>query len=250
MARLNLFLALALVLACGCGGSGAAPAAAPVSASALEVLEDCFVGDALDLTGLLEQLDAVVAGDPAALATLLQITTINLGEASVSFTLDLDGDTAADLLGTLKFQDAAGMPTLPFDILALLGGTLDLSAALAAIPDGTRLILDWSLPAPAPASGSFRYDFVAGGVGTFSGSGNYSQGPCAFAFALDEVSLGEMSSPYPVANFTFDLSAGSDRVRGGVEMDGSALGTIRAQLGSNPEEIFTLDLDTGLLTPR
>ncbi len=248
MARLNLFLAVVLV--CGCGGSGGTPSAAPINASAQQVLEDCFVGDALDLTGLLEQLDAVVAGDPAALATLLQITAIDLGEASVSFTLDLDGNGAADLMGTIKFQDAAGMPTLPFDILALLGGTLDLSDAFLAIPDGTRLILDWSLPAPATGSGSFRYDFVAGSVGTFSGSGTYSQGPCAFTFSLDEVSLGEMSSPYPVANFAFDLSAGGDRVRGGVELDGSSLGTIWAQLGSNAQETFTLDLDTGLLTPR
>lgn len=230
MRKPALVLALALLGGC-CNDDDEAPAPA---ASTQQLLQECVAPDTLDLVGLLRQFEAAANGD---LSGIVRVTSIDLIRATVEFTVDVDDDLVADVSGALRFEDAAGRPTVPFDPLLLL---TDPASAFGAIADGTVAILDWKILEGGAGAGTARYRFEGGVAREAAGEGTFERGPCGIEFAFDG------SNP-AAAPFTFRVVAGAETVEGSVEILDAATARVRARVGTGPEQTFLLDLATGAL---
>jgi len=233
MKRHGLWVA-ALALS-GCCNDDEASGSAP-AASAQAMLEECVAADAAELEDLLRRLQSAAAGD---LDGLVRITGLDLLRVRAEFAVDLDGDLADDITGTLRFEDASGRPTLPFDPFSFLDDPL---GAIAAVPDGTSAIAEWTFAGSGDGHGEATYRFEGGTVVGASGSGTFARESCGLEFDFTADASG-------AASISFEAAAGVDVIRGSVEPDGPEALLVRARLGSKAEQSFRLDLRTGLISP-
>jgi hypothetical protein len=228
-------LLLALSILGGCCNDDEEEAPAP-AATAQQLLQECVAPHTVDLVGLLRRLEAAASGD---LSGVVRVTGVDLVRATVEFTVDVDGDLSADARGALRFEDAAGRPTVPFDPLLLLTNP---ASAFGAIADGTVAVLDWEILEGGAGAGTARYRFEGGVATSVSGEGTFERGPCGIEFTLD-------GADPATATLAFVVAAGRETVTGSVEILDAATARIRARVDSGAEQTFLLDLATGALAP-
>ncbi|MDJ0522174.1 MAG: hypothetical protein QNJ90_08890 [Planctomycetota bacterium] len=268
--RSTLFvLALLSVLAaCGGGGGGGdadttpAPPLSPDEQSAQivqELLGSCGVddvGNVLDYEQLLRDLLG-----PDAPAPDFEITGVNIIQASFAWSLDLDADQNADLIGTTQFQDASGSPTIPVtnvqDLLNALAGDLDaIGAVLAGAPAGTQIVTTYGgSPALLPATTiQGTLTVVLGEGGTIqSSSGTYGSetgGLCTSNIEwtdLDVSTVGAGGRPSGVLDVT--ATSPDNSLDGTLTLDGTNTGVLVVALDGAAPVTYTIDLTTGAITP-
>jgi hypothetical protein len=246
---------LFLVLAASCGGGGGAPPAAQLTTE--QMLEQCLAADLADLSTLIATvqglLDAGGAGPQPQFDLVSAVLT-----GVLPWTVDLDGDQANDLTGTIFLTDAGGAVTLPASLVTLLGGggALDLDSILALLPDGTHLNLTFvfdglALVNGASGDGDFSAEVTGGAVTSVSGGGTFTSGDCDFDFDFDGLGPEILEGGgFGSGSVGFDLGVGTDSVGGSIVLDGTNVAAVTATRAGGAPESFLVDLTTGAVTPQ
>jgi hypothetical protein len=245
--------------ACGGGGGGASPGSPDptpdpsVSSRVEEVLEACALEGVAAFAATMAELEPVLRAE-APPSPDFQVTGIDLLGASLSWTLDADADGELDLSGTMRFSDAAGSPSWPFDpatLLALLAGTADVSALLATLPDGTRVAVDYVLVgAPVPLGGSLETTFVDGVPTTASGHVDFPGSACQVGLVFSDLPAALLYDPMPSGVFDLHGTTAEGRLDGTLTLHGNGTATIDVLLDGGNRTVWDYDLATGVLTPR
>lgn len=245
MRRLAAVLSLAVV--CGCGGGGAAPATdsspvettpAPVR-SLEEVMTACVTPD---LQEGLEFLESVARLAEGGAVPGLALTGFDFFALRFSFALDANLDAAPEATGTFRFLDASGTPILPFDVGAALAGTLDLSTAMASLPDGTRFVVTWTLLAFVDGGGVLDVGFLGGRPQRAKGEMTLADGPCDSRLTFTDLLLPSAPDVYPTGVLHLETRSGPDRVEGTLTLDGTATAHVSARVNGGPLEEAAIHL--------
>lgn len=250
------------VLCCACGGGGAPAAPAgggALGTSAQQVLESCV---STDLAGFAEVLGVVAnlfESEEGAPLPEFDIVAGLLSGGVVPWTYDVDADGVTDLEGTVFFRDAGGNLTIPIDLGTILAegipdNPLDL---IADIAPGTELHVTYEFDGflteaenAASGSGELVLEFQEGVVSTASGSAVLLSGECAFDVGFLDVGIEDFGAGgFPTASAEFDLQAGTSRLKGTIEFDGTNIAEFRASLDGGPEETILFDLEAGAPIP-
>jgi hypothetical protein len=243
---------LLLLTSCGGGSGGALPAATEtpgVNDSALErtreILETCTLEDLDRFLSLIDLLGGATEGTEG---PDLQVENFDFGTLTVGYTIDLDRDGAIDLRGTVRFEDAQGIPTFPFDIADILGGDPDLASLLASIPDGTVVYVTFASVPDGQVSGAFDFTMLEGVATELDGTVTITSSECVIVLEFQDAgsgttgSLGEI-----VANGTITSTSGN--AVGNVTFDGSSQVLLDMTLDGGVEVYtFAYDVETGELT--
>jgi len=250
-----LCLVLLLATACGGGSTGTtAPLVEPeVDAAqqhkervdkALAILQVCaqeHAGRFLELVELLQGMSDTGATQPE-----FKLSGVNLAAASVDFTADLDVDGTDDVTGTLTFTDAAGNPTFPFNPLDVL--TMPLLDLLATVPDGTILIVDFTLVGTPVTSGVVSLGFVDGQPATASGEVTTDGTDCDTTFTFEDIdATALLAGDYPTTTVDMAITSTEGDLDGTVTFDGTTVVVIDTAVEGEALQ-FELDLETGVIT--
>ena len=249
------FLFVLVLPACGGGGGSGTPQA---ELTTQQLLEQCLAADLADLSTLLATIQGMLdSGGTGPQPEFDLVAAILTGK--LPWTLDLDGDQVNDLSGSVFLTDASGGVTLPASLIALLGGggSLDLDAILALLPDGTNVNLtflfdDLDLVHGASGDGDFAVE-VEGGVPTgVSGGGTFASGECTFDFDFDGLGpeILEGGGGFGSGSMGFDLGVGADAVGGSIVLDGTNVARVTATRAGGAPETFLVDLTTGAVEPE
>lgn len=249
----SLFLFAAL-FSVGCGGGGSSSTSAtPLAPSEQlqQAMEDCIAPDLADLTALLERFEALaVQGDTALLDALYDITGIDMITGQVGLRLDLDIDGSPDVQLTIGFQNASGQWFMPLDLSSLLGGAPTIGQILAAIPDGASLVVDSTLLGDSTGGGTLAVLFEGGLPSRVTGEGSFARNGCGFDYSLDFTPPADFESgEWPLLDLDVAFDAGGQTGTGTITLDGTHVAVATAQLPGAPEETWTIDLLTGVITP-
>ncbi len=243
----------ALVFA-GCGGGGGTPAA---ELTTQELLEQCLAADLADLSTILGTIQGIL--DSGGTGPQPEFDLIGGFLTGVlPWTIDLDGDLADDLSGSVFLTDANGDVTLPPALVALLGGggAFDLDTILALLPDGTNVNLTFlfdelDLVHGASGDGDFAVAVEGGAPTGVSGGGTFASGDCVFDFDFDGLGPEILDgSGFGSGSVGFDLGVGSDSTQGSIVLDGTNVAHVTAQRAGGALETFLVDLTTGAVQPE
>lgn len=252
-----LVLSVLSIVACGGGGGGGGggsdtpPLTVDQSAQVAQtVLEECGAAQVdtflAELGPVQELLDGTAAVEPD-----FQVTSLDLIQARVGWTADLDLDGTVDLSGTTQILNAAGNPTWPIDFAALLAGNLTIDQVLAAMPDGTQLLFDVTTPDQPQVNADLAAVINANTVDTVTGSGTVTNGGCVSTYDLGTLTLGDLQTEYPSAVFDLSILGASGSVDGDITLDGTTLAVAAVEVnGGQGMHTFEVDLETGTVTPR
>jgi hypothetical protein len=248
-------LLVPLLSACGGGGGGGGPP--PAQLTTQQMLEQCLAADLADLSTLIATVQGILdAGGTGPQPQFDLVSAVLTGV--LPWTVDVDGDLADDLSGTIFLTDAGGAVTLPPSLVALLGGggSLDLDAVLALLPDGTRLNLTFvfdglALVDGASGDGDLSAEVTGGAVTSVSGGGTFTSAECGFDFDFDGLGPEILEGGgFGSGSVGFDLGVGADSVGGSIVLDGTNVATVTATRPGSAPETFLVDLATGAVTPR
>jgi hypothetical protein len=252
MLRALFLFAVLFLVGCG-GGSSPTTSGTPLAPSEQlqQAMEDCVAPDLADLSALLERFEALaVQGDAALLDALYDITGIDMVTGQVGLRLDLDVDGAPDVQLTIGFKNAAGQWFMPLDLSSLLGGTPTIDDILASIPDGASLVVESTLLGESTGGGTFAVFFAGGLPSRVTGEGSFARNGCGFDYSLDFTPPADFESgQWPLLDLDVAFDAGDQTARGTVTLDGTNVAVATAQLPGEPEETWTIDLLTGVVTP-
>jgi hypothetical protein len=222
------------------------------------LLEDCALLGVERLEEILALLEESTGwpygGSGELLPAGFRITGFDLFAARLDWALDLPcagctgPDGTDDVTGSFRFEDAAGNPTIPFDVLDLLAGDLDLAALLASLPDGTVLITDFTVPPESPAdpltTGHVEIAFDAGMPSAASGSVATSHADCQGSFAFEGVDATDVLATYPTASVEGSIASPDGQLDGTIEADGTRQALVEMTLDQADSFRWFLDLDT------
>jgi hypothetical protein len=253
MRRPALLLALVLVAGCGGGGGGGSSTS---DLTTQELLQQCLASDLADLSTLIATVQGLLDSDGTGPQPQFDLIGAVL-TGVLPWTVDLDGDQANDLSGSIFLTDANGDITLPASLIALLGGggTLDLDAILALLPDGTNVNLTFAfdemdLVEGASGDGDFSVEVEGGAPTGVSGGGTFASGECDFTFDFDGLSPEILEGGgFGTGSVGFDLGVGRDSVGGTIVLDGTNIARVTATRDGGAPETFLVDLTTGAVTP-
>ncbi|HEX5137801.1 MAG TPA: hypothetical protein VFY93_12565 [Planctomycetota bacterium] len=248
------FLLVLPLAACG-GGGGSNPQPAPLTTQ--QLLEECLAADLADLSTVIATVQGILSSGGTGPQPQFDLVTAVL-TGVLPWTVDLDGDQAKDLSGTVFLTDAGGAVTIPPAVLSLLGGggSLDLNAILALLPDGTHLNLtfvfdDLALVHGASGDGDFSAEVQGGAVTSVDGGGTFTSAECDFSFDFDGLGPEILEGGgFGSGTVGFDLGVGTDAVGGSIDLDGTSVATVTATRAGGAPETFLVDLTTGAVTPR
>jgi hypothetical protein len=254
MRSIPLVLVLVLVLAPGCGGGSGGGQAAGLTTE--QLLERCLAADLSDLSALIATIQGILDPDSGGPTPQLDLIAAIL-TGILPWSVDLDGDQAVDLQGTIFLTDPGGAITLPADLAALLGagGPLDLDAVLALLPDGTRVHLTFTfdrlaLVNGASGDGDLSVRVQGGAPADVSGGSTFASGDCSFEFSFDGLSPEILEGGgFGTGTVGFVLESGADTVAGDIVLDGTNVARVSSRRNNGPEETFLVDLTTGLAQP-
>jgi hypothetical protein len=250
------FLPVLLLAACGGGGGGGgAPPAAQLTTQ--QLLEQCLAADLADLSTIIGTVQGLLnSGGTGPQPQFNLVAAVLTGV--LPWTIDLDGDQVNDLSGTVFLTDAGGAVTIPPSILTLLGsgGSLDLNAILALLPDGTHLNLTFvfdnlALVHGASGDGDFSAEVQGGAVANVSGGGTFTSAECDFSFDFDGLGPEVLEGGgFGSGSVGFDLGVGTDAIGGSIALDGTDVATVTATRAGSAPETFLVNLTTGAVTPQ
>jgi hypothetical protein len=245
---------LSLLLVCACGGgssSGTTPDDGSQNLSPLErsieMLQACALTELAGLAELVELFQD--AAEPGAAPPAFRVTGFDLLDASVDWAVAIDGDGPEDAAGTIRFRDADGQPTFPFDIAELLAGSFDLPSILGAIEDGTVVIVDYRLLRGTDTSGTLTFEVQDGTPGLTSGSMFINGADCQISLTFDGLSSDTAPGTYPTGTADVLILSQGSTLDGTVTFNGTSTAVINATLDGTDSFTFTYDLGTGQLTP-
>lgn len=253
MRHLAFLLVLALA-ACGGGGGSTPP---PAQLTTEQLLEQCLAADLADLSTLIATVQGLLdAGGTGPEPQFDLVSAVLTGV--LPWTVDLDGDLADDLSGTIFLTDAGGAVTLPASLITLLGGggSLDLDTILALLPDGTNVNLtfdfdDLALVSGASGDGALSAEVTGGAVTSVSGGGTFASGACVFDFDFDGLGPEILEGGgFGSGSVGFELGVGTETVAGSIVLDDTNVATVTATRAGGAPETFLVDLATGAVTPQ
>jgi len=257
----SLLLPLA---ACGGGGGGGGPtsisggspgpAVGPLQLSQ-DLLSECggaaTVQQIQAVTALYQQVAAGQGG--AAGFTVLTGQIQNSPGLIIPWELDLDGDQQLDGSGSFVFEDAAGQPSVPFTPTQMAPlftqGIAGLGVLMAAMPDGTQLILVITeLVGPPSVSGQVRASFTGGQPTLFSGDLSVSEGTCGAQSTWNNVPVTAFAGAFPSAVFNLRVTQASDVLLGTLTTDGTNTAVASVSLNAGATTAWDVNLTTGAVT--
>jgi hypothetical protein len=256
MRNVTVALLLALLLACG-GGSGSTTTGPGLGNAALQdlaqqILDECAAGTLQEWIDLLSSFQSLL--DPEATEQpTFTVTGLDIVQAQLEWALDVDNDGTVDVTGSVGFTDAAGDPTIPFDLtafLALLNGDLDgLSGLLGAAADGTVVRLEFTGETIVNVDGFVSVALMGGVAESMTAEGTLDSGSCTGTYDIDGTDFDSLGGTYPTASFNALIQGAGGKLTGTVTLDGTSIARLVVNLNDGAE-VYTFDLDlaTGEVT--
>lgn len=247
MQKTTALLLTALLAACG-GGGGSDPITndpfSTIRAETLVTLELCL-DDAL--SAFLEVFSATSLAPGAAAPSIIVGDIVGL---SIPFLADLDGDGSPDATGRIEFVDNGGQPIMPFVNGEIQNDVNLLLAALASLPNGTRVDIDLD---PAPGIGITQARFsqtMVGGLPTALGGAVIQQSlDCTTTIQFADATILSVLGAYPRLDANVEIIDGTNTVAGTVTFNCSATAVVEVSLNGTGPFQFQVDLDSGVITP-
>ena len=275
MKKLAFVLVLLVGTACGGGGGGTDPTNSsqppttppPTPPTESEIIQQLLDGCGLQSTSEFQGLYDLIVGllGQGAGTPPIVITGVNILDISFTWGLDLDSppDGVSDLTGTTAIRDAAGNPSLGGLSLAelqtlLTGGATALPGLIASLDEGTQVVTTFNGAPPSNTANltvSGTVTVVMGQAGAFdtsSGSLTTTAGPdCASTLAWTDLDISTVTTPGTIPSGVFDIAVATstDTVTGTVTLNGTNTASVVVSRNGGPQQSYSLDLTTGVLTP-
>lgn len=259
--RLPLLLASLLLALPSCGGGGgSAGGPPPPPANAQQIVQDIVTGcveSSLDqVLALRTVLEAAAAGGQTPDFRTTGVSLSNPSQPALQWAGDLDGDTIDDVTGTSRL---GGLTLIQMAALVaqLSAPGADLQAVLSTLPTGTTVDSDFVATQPGMQAVGDVLIVLANPTGsqplpdTTTGSIVTDDGVCEVTWSWTQLTVAALfQGPYPVADLDMGIVAPTGNVTGVLHMDGTSTALLETRLlPSGFESDFSLDLDTGVLTP-
>lgn len=247
------------VCACG-GGSGPVDDTSLPGPTAAEIaqgmVEDCLRSSAdefLTLQGLFQEL--VVGGVGGTTPITFGLPSISSAAISVPYSADLDANGVIETTGGAGFlQPSVALLTLAGQLVL---GTIDAQAFMESLPDGTTMNVTFNTTLAFTTTGDVDVVFTSGPTGSIpsssSGTITTAQPDCSVTYTWMDVPLANLAAGpgvYPTASVQYTMQTPAQLGDGTIVFDGTSTATIDMTLRPSGENTtFTLDLETGAVTP-
>ena len=168
----------------------------------------------------------------------------------IPFLADLDGDDEVDAIGRVTLFDPAGQPIMPITNDDLQNDVDMLLAALATLPDGTRIELSFDPIAERGVTiASFSMTMQNGAPTDLGGVLNQQNVNCATAIQFADETILSVLGEYPNLTAGTEIVSGDDTVAGTIFFNGTSMATVEVTLNGIGPFQYQIDLDTGVITP-
>lgn len=244
-----------------CGGGGAGPGVRPDPPVNAQQLTEDIVSGCLQssLDQLLTLRAAIEAGATAGAVPGIRMTGVDLSnptQPAVTWAGDLDGDTIDDASGSVRL---GGLSALQVAALAAQLGApdADVAAVLSTLPTGTTLRNVFTATTPGLTAEGDVLVRLVNATGsqalpdTTTGSVTTTDAACEVTWSWTQLAVaGLVAGPYPIASMDVVVDSAMGQLTGVLVMDGTSTAALHTELQpSGAPSDFTLDLDTGVLTP-
>ncbi|MHC4933720.1 MAG: hypothetical protein ACYTGV_16180 [Planctomycetota bacterium] len=244
----------ALILVIGCGGSSDGTTPSPrdpaLALLAQNLLEGCGSDHLEDLLDILEHFGSLLE-DQGPFPQFL-ITGVDIGTASILWSLDVDNNQQPDIEGSMGFVDSNGAPTIPpIDLSGLLAGGFDgFASLLTGLPDGMGIDIQFhALVMPPQIDSNMTITFQGGQPDTVDGIATIADDlGCSLGLEFESEDALPILGDFPSGTLRINVSGATGGLDGTVTFNGTSTATVNVAVDGEGNYRFEINLVTGVVT--